>query len=123
VVGPRDLDHPLGEIHAGDEGAFVTELPRQVAGAAAGVEHGEPADVAGELPQDGVGVHPAVAVSVGPDLESPVIRKTVPAPAGFLERAVAHRRSSPLSVFNQPRITTLEPSPRSGSLSEGASRG
>jgi hypothetical protein len=104
VVGPRDLDHPSGEVHAGDAGAFVAELPRQVARAAAGVEHGEPADVAGQPPQDGVGVHPPIAVPVGADLDAPVGGEQVPGPARFLERAVAHQSLSLRgSSFTRPR--------------------
>src|SRR3954471_17795677 len=110
MVGPRDLDHARGEIHAGDAGAAVAELPRQVAGAAARVEHGQPAHVAGELPQDGVGVEPAVAVPVVADLDTPVIGEKVPAPAGFLQRAVAHRAfSRPLLRTGEGPVTLLHP--------------
>jgi hypothetical protein len=91
VVRPRDLDHPLGEVHARHEGAAVPEFRRQIPRAATGVEHGKPADVAGELPQDGVGIQPPVAVPVVADLDAPVIGEKVPAPASFLQRAVAHR--------------------------------
>jgi hypothetical protein len=91
VVRLRDVEYPHGDVHAGNKGAAVAELPRQVARPAAGVGHGEPADVAGEFPQDGIGVQPPVAVTVVADLDTPVVGKKVPALAGFLEGG---RRSS-----------------------------
>jgi hypothetical protein len=85
VVGPRDLDYPPGEVHTGNQGTAGAELPRQVARPAAGVEPGEPANVAGELPQDGIGVQPPVAVTLVADLDALVRGEQVPAVAGFLE--------------------------------------
>src|SRR5262249_58060504 len=107
VVGPRDLDHPLGEVHAGDTGAAVAELPRQVPRAAAGVEHGEPAYVARELPQDGVGVEPPVAVPIVADLNAPAVGEQVPALAGFLQRAIAHQTFSRLGIFTWQQVGRL----------------
>jgi hypothetical protein len=52
------------------------------------------ADVAGEFPEDGVGVKPPVAVPVGADLDAPVVGKLIPAFPEFLKRAVTHRSFS-----------------------------
>jgi hypothetical protein len=101
VVRPRDLDHPPGKVHAGDAGDPVAEPRGEVAGSASGVEHGKPKDVTGELPQDGVGVEPPVAVPVSADLHAPVIGEQVPAVADLLERPIAHRSfSSPDDLQN-----------------------
>ena len=91
MLRTRDLDHSLGEVNASNKSAPVTEFLRQIPCTATCVEHREPAYIACEFPQYGVGIQDSVPVSVITNLDPPVVGDAVPEIPDFFKFTVAHR--------------------------------